>query len=248
LRNILALLVVLVAVAAVEAQSSRLKVIVWSGDKNCGRSLEGVSCESLETPRGIVSVVNDQPNAVSLAVSFFEDGDYIIAATHLKNISNEPLMFDSDFWGAAHFDKKENARVGRKPIVAELAIPSRDIARGIRSGAAVDNSVDSFMASIARSGEVREVRQPDGTRQRKLVIVPDQQAVRDASLRSDSRQAKAESEQERIRKNALTQKSVPANSSAKGLVYFRRVKKAEIVVFSFRVADSIYVFRLLRKA
>lgn len=248
MRNILALLIVLAAVVATEAQSPRLKVIVWSGDKNCGRSIEGVTCESLETPRGIVSVVNDRPNAVSLAVSFYEDGDYIIAATHLKNISTEPLMFDSDGWGAAHFDKKENARVGNKPIVAELAIPSRDIARGIRSGAAVDNSADTFMASIARASEVREVRQPDGSRQRKLVIVADQQALRDASMRSDTRQAKAQSEQEKIRKNALTQKSVAANSSARGLVYFRRVKKAEIVVFSFRVADSIYVFRLLRKA
>jgi hypothetical protein len=239
---------VFAAVGIAQAQSPRFKVIVWSGDKNCGRTMEGVSCEALGTPRGIVSVVNDRANEVSVAVSFYEDGDYIIAATHLKNISNEPLVFDSDIWGAAHFDKNENGKMGSKPIVAETAIPSRDIARGIRSGAAVDNSIDSFMAGIARAGEVREVRQQDGTRKRQLVIVPDEQAIRDAGLRNDTRRQKAQTDQERIRKNALTQKSVAANSSAKGLVYFRRVKKADIVVFSFKIVDSIYVFRLLRKA
>lgn len=246
MRNTFALLIGLAAAALTQAQSP-LKVVVWSGDKDCGRAVTQVSCESLQTPRGIVSVINDGASSVSLAVSFSEDGDHIIAATHIKNTSDEPLMFDSDIWGAAHFSKKESARNGGRPIVAETAIPSRDLLRGIRSGAAVDSSADSFMASITKTGEVREVRQQDGTRQRKLLIVDDQQAVRDAGQRNDSRREHAISKQERIRKHALTQKSVPAFGSAKGLVYFRRVKKAEVVVFSFKVLDSIYVFRLLRK-
>lgn len=246
MRNTFALLIAVAAAALTQAQSP-LKVVVWSGDKDCGRAVTQVSCESLQTPRGIVSVINDGASSVSLAVSFSEDGDHIIAATHIKNTSDEPLMFDSDIWGAAHFSKKESARNGGRPIVAETAIPSRDLLRGIRSGAAVDSSADSFMASITKTGEVREVRQQDGTRQRKLLIVDDQQAVRDAGQRNDSRREHAISKQERIRKHALTQKSVPAFGSAKGLVYFRRVKKAEVVVFSFKVLDSIYVFRLLRK-
>jgi hypothetical protein len=246
LRNTFALLIAVAAAALTQAQSP-LKVVVWSGDKDCGRAVTQVSCESLQTPRGIVSVINDGASSVSLAVSFSEDGDHIIAATHIKNTSDEPLIFDSDIWGAAHFSKKESARNGGRPIVAETAIPSRDLLRGIRSGAAVDSSADSFMASITKTGEVREVRQQDGTRQRKLLIVDDQQAVRDAGQRNDSRREHAISKQERIRKHALTQKSVPAFGSAKGLVYFRRVKKADVVVFSFKVLDSIYVFRLLRK-
>lgn len=248
MRNIFALLIAVAAAAFAQAQSP-LKVVVWSGETNCGRGVAQaqVSCEALQTPRGIVSVINDGASSVSLAVSFFEDGDHIIAATHIKNTSDEPLMFDSDIWGAAHFSKKESARNGGRPIVAETAIPSRDLLRGIRSGAAVDSSADSFMASITKTGEVREVRQQDGSRQRKLLIVDDQQAVRDAGQRNDSRREHAITEQERIRKHALTQKSVPAFGSAKGLVYFRRVKKADVVVFSFKVLDSIYVFRLLRK-
>lgn len=224
-----------------------MKVVVWSGDKACGRANEQLRCEAFETPRGIVSVVTDHSNEVSLAVSFFEEGDHIIAATHLKNTSREPLAFDSDMWGAAHFSKKENMRKGSKPLVAETAIPSRDLLRGIRSGTAIDNSSDSFLAGITKAGQVREIRQPDGTRKRQLVIVDDQQAVSDANLRNVSRREFSDNEQERIRKNALTQKTVPPESSVRGLVYFRRVKKAEVVVFSFRVADAIYVFRLLRK-
>lgn len=224
-----------------------MKVVVWSGDKECGRAGQQVTCESLETPRGNVSVITDHPNELSLAVSFYEDGDHIIAATHLKNTSKEPMVFDSDAWGAAHFSKKENARRGGKPMVAETAIPSRDLLRGIRSGAALDSSADSFMASITKAGEVREVRQPDGTRKRQLVIVDDQQAMRDAGMRTVARRQMSTEEQQRIRKNALTNKTVPAEGSVKGLVYFRRVKKAEVVVFSFRLLDSIYVFRLLRK-
>lgn len=246
MRIISTLLILFAAVGIAQAQG-RLKVVVWSGDKDCGRVGDQVKCEGLETPRGIVSVVTDHPNEISLAVSFYEEGDHIIAATHLKNTSRESLAFDSDIWGAAHFGKKENMRKGGKPIVAETAIPSRDLLRGIRSGTAIDNSSDSFLAGITKAGQVREVRQADGTRKRQLVIVDDQQAVSDANLRNVSRREFSNSEQERIRKNALTQKTVPPESSVKGLVYFRRVKKAEVVVFSFRVADSIYVFRLLRK-
>ncbi len=245
MRNTFALLIAIAAAAVTPAQSP-LKVVVWSGDKNCSRANPQVSCESLQTPRGIVSVINDPASSVSLGVSFFEEGEHIIAAAHIENTSDEPLMFDSDMWGAAHFSKKENARRDGKPMLAETAIPSRDLLRGIRSGTAVDSSADSFMASITKTGEVREVRQADGSRQRRLLIVDDQQAVRDARLRNDSRRKHSLSQQERIRKHALTQKTVPASGSVKGLVYFRRVKKADVVVFSFRVLDSIYVFRLLR--
>jgi hypothetical protein len=225
-----------------------LKVVVWNGDKDCGKPNAQVTCEGLETPRGIVSVITDRPNDVSLAVSFYEEGDYIIAATHLKNTGQESLAFDSDLWGAAHYSKKENMRKGVKPTVAETAIPSRDLMRGIRSGTTIDNASDSFLAGITKATQVREVRQPDGTRKRQILIVEDQQAITDANLRNASRREASNTEQERIRKNALTQKSVPPDASVKGLVYFRRVKKAEIVVFSFRVVDSIYVFRLVRKA
>lgn len=245
MRKVLALLFLLAATAFAQAQTPA-KVVVWTGDKDCGKGNELISCESLQTPRGNVSVINDTSTAVSIAASFFEDGDHIIAAIHLKNTSNESLMFDSDHWGAAHF-KRDEARRGGRPIVAETSIPSRDLLRGIRSGVAIDNSADTFMASISKTGEVREVRRPDGTRDRTLVIVDDKQAVQDAGLRNDSRREVSVREQERIRKNALTQKSVPAMGSVKGLVYFRRVKKADIVYFSFRVLDSVYIFRLLRK-
>ncbi len=66
-------------------------------------------------------------------------------------------------------------------------------------------------------------------------------------MRNDSRREHAITKQERIRKYALTQKTVPPFGYAKGLVYFRRVKKADVVVFSFTILDSIYVFRLLRR-
>jgi hypothetical protein len=130
--------------------------------------------------------------------------------------------------------------------MAETAIPSRDIVRGVRSGVMMDNSADVFLASISKSSEVREVRRQDGTRVKKVVIIDDPDAVENADARNASRSQAADSETEKIRKTALIQKWVPANGSVKGLVYFRRSKKAGLVVFSFRVGDVVYIFRVPR--
>ena len=226
------------------------RVIVWGGSPECGykgpafSARDEISCASLETPRGIVSVVNN--NGLSLAVSFSENSDYLIVATFLKNTTAASIDFDSDRWGAAHFRTKEDFSAGKKPIRAETAIPSRDIVKGFRSGVNMDNSIDVFMASISKSSEVKEVRKSDGTVSRKLVIVDDPDAKQNADSRATSRADAANSESEKIRKTALVQKWLPAQGDAKGLVYFRRVKKAELVVFSLKIADVVYVFRLPR--
>lgn len=240
----------LIFVAAANIAAAQHRVVVWSGDKACGHKSrailpdEALSCESLTTPRGNVSVLNH--NGVSLAVAFVEDDDYIIAATRIQNTTDRPFEFDTDLWGAAHFESKEKFAAGTKPLLAETAIPSRDMVRGITSGVVLDNSIDTFMAGISMAGEVKEVRRADGSRVKKVVIVEDPEAGRIANSRSDSRKGHAASEQERIRKTAMTQKWLPALGSTKGLVYFRRVKKARLVVFSFRILDTTYVFRLLR--
>jgi hypothetical protein len=251
MTKLFTLVIVFLGIVAASAQNARERVILWGGDTTCGYrgsaipSEDKISCESLSTPRGIVSVINH--NGISIAASFLEDEDYIIAATFIKNTTAEPFGFDSDLWGAAHFEKKGDFYAGKKPLVAETAIPSRDIVRGMRSGVVLDDSLDVFMAGISKSSEVKEVRRPDGTRVKKVVIVEDPEAQRTAGSRSDSRAEHAQSEQERIRKNALTQKWIGANGAIKGLVYFRRVKKAELVVFSFKILDTTYVFRLSRE-
>jgi hypothetical protein len=51
----------------------------------------------------------------------------------------------------------------------------------------------------------------------------------------------------KLRENALTARYAAPGDSVKGLVYFRRVKKAGFVAFSFKLLDTEYVF-LLPKA
>jgi hypothetical protein len=250
MQKVLVLLILLVTVAVASAQTPKRKTIVFNGDKSCGRKNfqpatdESIVCESLVTPRGNVSVVTHDD--ISIAVGFVEDEHYIIVATQIKNTSEQPLDIDTDTWGAAHFESKEAFFAGKKPFLAESAIPSRDIVRGITSGVTLDDSADTFMASISTASEVKQVRLQDGTRVKRVVIVEDPQAQTIAGSRKDSRAQSAVNEKDKIRKNAMVQKWVAAHGDAKGLVYFRREKKAGLVMFSFTIGDTAYVFRLLR--
>ncbi|MEP6847370.1 MAG: hypothetical protein ABI999_00840 [Acidobacteriota bacterium] len=250
MTRILVVFFSLLIVGSVSAQGNEDRIIIWGGDPTCGYRGKGftaaddISCAAMDTPRGVVSVVTR--NGFSLAVSFSEDKRYLIVATFLKNGTPAPIDFDTDRWGAAHFRTKEDFFTGKKPFLAETAIPSRDIVRGVRSGVNLDNSIDVFMASISKSSEVKEIRRQDGTRVKKVVIIDDPDAKVGAEDRNDSRSRAADDGLAKIRKTALTQKWVSPESDAKGLVYFRRMKKAGMVVFSFKIEDAIYVFRLPR--
>lgn len=246
------LLVLIFLILAVSAYSQKLedRIIVWGGDRSCGfrgqgfSSADEISCTALTTPRGVVSVVNY--DGLSLAVTFIEEDNRTIVGALLKNTTDQTIDFDTDLWSAAHYRTVDGFYSGKKPILVERAIPSRDIVRGVMSGVAIDNSIDVFMAGISKTSVVKDVRKPDGTRTRKLVIVDDAQARSDAKERNDSRSEMAEDKLEKIRKTALIRKWIPANDSVKGLVYFRLLKKAELVVFTFKIADTLYVFRLPR--
>lgn len=233
------------------AQTAR-KVIFYNGEKTCGhksRSIpvdDRIACSAIKTDRGNVNVITH--NDASLAVAFLEEDDYILVAAKITNTGKEPLMFDSDRWGAAHFATKTGAYKGEKPLVGETAIPSRDIVRGMTSGRKLDDSLDTFIAENQKTGEIRDVRLPDGTRAKRVVVVPDKEAQEDAQRRGEVRLASITNEQRRIRSTALTAKTVMPNDSVKGIVYFRRVKKAEFVVFAFDIEGTMLVFQLPRKA
>lgn len=251
MQKVFTLPIILLFFVAAHTQEHGRRAVVWSGANDCGYKSKAVSpdesimCGSLETPRGFVSTINHE--GVNLAVAFLENADFIIVATQIKNTTNMPFEFDTDLWGAAHFATRDGFYQADRPLLAETAIPSRDIVRGIRSGVNLDNSMDTFMAGVAKTVEVKMVRRSDGTLVRSERIVDDQEAKRRAGSGNEIRSEHATEEQERIRKTAMTQKWVTAGGSARGLVYFRRVKQAGLVVFSFRVLDTTYIFRLLRK-
>lgn len=235
--------------AGVSAQDAKRNFVVWNGDPDCGqrsRSLAGeaIRCSSLTTERGPVSVVTH--NGVSLAVAFLEDDGYLVTAAQIKNTSSEPIAFDSDGWGAAHWASREAFRAGERPLRAETSVPTRDMLRGMSSDARSDSSIDVFMADIQRRGEVVETRRQDGTRVRRLEIRPDKEAQEAASNRKESRSQLTLEEQRSIRRDALTAKTVMPGASVKGLVYFRRLKKAGFVAFSISVADNTYLFLMPR--
>lgn len=235
----------------ISAQTAGRRAIVWSGDANCGFKTKSIMpdeetlCASFTTPRGGVSAIRH--NAVSLAVAFLEEGDYLIVGVHLKNLSNVPIDFDTDLWGAAHFAMREGTIGTEKPLLAETAIPSREIMRGISSGVSGQNATDMFLSGTTKKIEVREIRRPDGTRVRHDVVVDDQDARREAVERGEIRHGLATKKQAEIRKSAMTLKWLPALGTTRGLVYFRRVKSAALVIFSFKILDTTYVFRLPRK-
>jgi len=246
--GILALAISILAISAA-AQNAR-KVVVWSGDPACGfknRNFtpeDQLSCASVATDRGPVSTITH--NGVTLSAAFLDDGEFSIVAAHIANKTAEVVGFDSDLWGAAHYRTRDDFIARAQPLVAETSMPSRDIIRSMAAGTRLNNSLGEFMSDISMTAETRELKKLDGTKYKVTVIVPDKEAKVSEARQGVTRVASLTAEQQRIRSTALTAKYVPAGGSIRGLVYFRRVKKAEFVVFSMRIADTVFVFQLPR--
>ncbi|MEQ1923183.1 MAG: hypothetical protein ABL952_11815 [Pyrinomonadaceae bacterium] len=250
MRIIVSVLVFSMAAVAAAAQS-RQNYIFWSGDKACGQKsseipdVETVMCSSTMTERGPVSTISHR--GISLAVAFLDDDEYSIVAARVTNSNSEVIAFDSDVWGAAHFKAKTDFYSGGKPLVAETSIPSRNIIRRMIYANKLENSLDAVNAEGVKTSETKTVRRPDGTTQRVDMIVPDKEAQAASERRGLARSELITNEQRRIRSAALTAKSVQAGASVAGLVYFRRVKKADFVLYSLTIGETTFVFQLPRK-
>jgi hypothetical protein len=248
-KRLVTLAALMLLAGGISETSGQGRFVIWSGDASCGQkgrgigSEESIRCTSLDTPRGKVSAITH--DSLSLAIAIVEEDDHYVVGTKILNRGGATIQFDTDLWGAAHFKKSDNEQ-GRTLLRAETSVPARDLVRGISSAASQDASADTFMAEVSRTSEVREQRRPDGTRVRRVVIAPDQEAKQSASQRSVSRQELAAEEKVKIRASALSQKWLAAGGTVKGLVYFRRVKKADLVVFSLKIEETNYIFRLLR--
>jgi hypothetical protein len=242
-------LLLVVSAPMIAAQS---RAVVWGSDPGCGfhtsnfSAEEKLVCSLIETPRGQVSGI--AVGGIGLAVAFAEDGDHILVATSITNITNQVVTFDSDLWGAAHFRTKEDLSSKTPPILAETSIPSRDLIRSMAAGKNLEDSLGQFMSDITMTTEEREMKRLDGTKYKVAVIVPDKNAKVAEVGKSENRSVSLTQEQMKIRETALTAKSVQPGNTIKGLVYFRRVKKAAFVVFSFSIDDTLYIFRLPRQA
>ncbi len=130
--------------------------------------------------------------------------------------------------------------------MAETSIPTRDILRQMATGVRQESSLDTFIADGQKVNETKEIRRQDGTRYKVDVIVPDKQTQEAVARQNAARSEMVMSEQRRIRETALTAKSVQPGQSIKGLVYFRRLKNVEFVVFSLSLDGTTYVFQLPR--
>ena len=239
------------AILTTAAMPQVRRTVVWSGDRSCGWKSAAVpkteiyNCSTIETDRGSVSVVNH--NGVSLSVAFLDQDNSFTVAVEIDNKAGDSLMFDTDNWGAAHFRERSDFFSGKRPLLAETAIPTRDAYRQVNGRAKADNSIDEYLADVQQTVETVELRRQDGTKYRVKKTVPDAAEQEAAESRSESRAMMAKNASEQIRKNALTAKTVSSSSSVKGLVYFRRLKKAGFVVFTFPLDDTNYIF-LLPKA
>ena len=241
---------ILLSVLSVSAQQGG-KIVFWSGDPGCGSKSKAFSaserfvCSSVSTERGPVSTI--QHNGLMLSAAFLEDSKYHIAGVIITNQTSEPLQFDADNWGAAHFKSKAAFQERKKPLAAETSIPSRDILRIMATRLRYESSLDTFIAEGQKTTESREIKRPDGTKYNVNVIVPDKETQRSVARQNLDRADMVMSEQRRIRATALTSKSVQPGHSVKGLVYFRRFKGSQFVVFSLSIEDTTYVFQLQSK-
>lgn len=245
-----ALLLLSAAAGAAVGQEVR-PLVFFSGDAKCGyknkaavAAGEAFGCATVETARGPVNSITYR--GIRLSVAFLEDDDYNIVGAAITNQGGEPVYFDADAWGGAHFRKRSDFQERKQPMLAELSIPSRDIVREMSVGTKYENSLDTFIAEGQRTSEIKEIRRPDGTRYRIRTIVPDKDAQERAQQQSSTRSELTSTQQRHLRETALTAKSVAAGSSIKGLVYFRKVKDAEFSIYSISVGGTTYVFQLPR--
>lgn len=224
------------------------KVVIWSGQDTCGwkspavEPTEQYRCFAVPTDRGTVSAVAH--DGITLSVAFLDHDEYLIAAVQIRNSSREPVNFNPDSFGAAHFKQRKDFIEGKEPIVAETAIPTREKVRELSSQVRSANSAADFMADLQMTGETVNIRKADGSMGTGIRIVPDKQAKAQEHALEEMRSRAVEKKMEDMREKALTARYVAPGDSVKGLVYFRRVKKAEFVVFSFRLLETEYVFLL----
>jgi hypothetical protein len=249
MKILLSVLIMIFSVAAAGGQQAG-KIVFWSGEPGCGSrsktftASDVFSCTSISTDRGPVSTITH--NGVTLSVAFLEDNTYNIVGAGITNDTSEPVFFDTDFWGAAHFKTKAAFQARQKPVAAETSIPTRDILRVMATGVTRESSLDTFIADNQKTVQTKELKRLDGTRYKVDVLVPDKETQSAVARQNDARSEMVMSEQRRIRETALTAKSVQPSGSVKGLVYFRRVKSSEFVVFSLSVDGTTYVFQLPR--
>jgi hypothetical protein len=239
----------LLACAAAAGAQSASKSVIWTGDPNCGprRGIgreEPLSCSTVVTQRGPVSSITY--NGIELTVAFAEQNNFNLVAAQIVNRTREPVAFDTDGWGAAHFRSREDFMSRKSPLRAETSLPTRDIVRSMAAQKRLGDSLETMMGDMAMTAETREIRKLDGTKTKVTVIVPDPEAKTDEAGRRTTREEVVAAEQARIRETALTAKSVRAGAAVKGLVYFRRVANANFLMFSLAVADVIFVFRVPR--
>lgn len=238
-------------IPAVNSQEAK-KVIVWGNTHGCDykneivAKTEPLKCSALATERGQVLAI--EHNGLKIVVFLTQKDDTLNLGTALANITKEPILFDSDNWIASHFRTPEEFRDGTAPIFAERSFPSRDILRGLRMEAAQRSSLDKYLADSQVTRRSAEYKRPDGTRTRMLVEGSNEEDQERASQRAETRKRITQEKQAEISKNALTAKTVPPESTVKGLVYFRRVRKAKFYVFKLPIADTTYVFPLAQNA
>src|SRR5438132_1683109 len=101
--KLLTAILILIVTGVASAQTAQ-KIVYWSGDPQCGYKSEAIkptdslSCTLVDTARGKVSSLNY--NGVNLTVAFLEDGKYLILGAKITNLTEAPVSFDSDLWGA----------------------------------------------------------------------------------------------------------------------------------------------------
>lgn len=220
------------------------KVVTWSAANDCGfkrgidLASDKVRCSSVQTERGIVSVI--EHDALVLAIVLSADNRNIVMSVSIGNSTSDALNFDSDNWAAAHYRSAAELHNGKPPIFAEYSIPSRDLVRGMTNQTSRVNSLDSYIENIQLLPKTVQIRECGHSTTR---IDDDASIVRN---REEARSSLTREQQELIRKNALTAKFVLPNAKVKGLVYFRAEKKAPYSIISMPIGDTTYVIEYLR--
>jgi hypothetical protein len=191
---------------------------------------------------------------LTLAIRLTSDEGFLVLQTVLVNNSEKLIEFDSDRWEAAHYASLPDSTKANADLKTERSIPSRDLIRDIRTETADSLLLEKFMTESLIERRTDSSPIVENPRNQKMTPVPtsnrgarpvqepnkaDQERAQNMGISSV---ALSQAKQKEIRKYALIAKSIPPKGSLKGLVYFKRVKKAEIAEFRLPIGDATFSF------
>lgn len=234
------------------AQTEKPVLISWTPESDCAKDTIGAGehpvCDSVISDGALVRSISY--NGIYLAVSFVDDGKYVVADIFVSNDSGGRILVDPQNWIIAHYGSQDDFLTSKPAILKAYAVPPLKIANKVASRVRWANALSAFAASMSTttttgtaSGTVRDNQGNSGTyTSRTESIGPDYAAQNRAAVGNAERSRSAAQRADNIMSTALLPNTVLDKSKMSGLVYFERSKKAKYGIVCFVINKVGYFF------